>query len=704
MRRVTLMAAAAAAAGLLVLAARQAGLPPRAAVIAAAGLALLLLPFGMAAIWPATRELSRPERWVAAACAGYPLSTAAFQVLSWAGAPIVFAVLWAAVAAIAVRHWRVEKRAAPLQAGLHADTARLAAGVIVIAAGILVLWTRHSRAFVPVAEGQAYRHSVDHAVHLALYWEMARGLPPRQLPTAAGLPFPSYHTLSFVPGVLLVRHGGLQMTTVYHAVSPLLRLALLMGAAYLVVRLRTGDRRLGLAALPALLVLGPWIEQALGPRIVAGPSPYYFFARNESGGGAIVVWAVVAFLLALYERHRHPAAVAAAAVAAGVAFGFKAQMFLLFAPPFFLALGWMFLRERRRHVAAAVALGLGAFALVFWAARGQGPLGTLHFTPGLFVRLYVYPALAADPSPWIRRDLLGFLAGLPAAAGMGLASALAVWRLASFAPAAPWIAVDRLRRFRTAGPLDVMFVLVLVVAVPLGVCFSAVSIDREVSPFEFMQAAHGLAFWAAVLNVIALGRLLDRWGRDGGALTLAIVLGLSAAVVPVSWRGAKDLPPREAIVIGADEACALRFVRERTPWNAVTVGWRDLPVEEGGPPKRLNHQAVLGGIAGRRTVLEYYGPQVDPRTDRERAVRQLFTAADPERGMEILDRYGVSHVVEYPGRPLAFDSPRLSTVYTRGAVRVREVRGETGTGAATSKPPRAWAETPDLACPDEATE
>jgi len=668
------------------------------ALVALAALALLLLPFGAAATWPATRRLARLERWLAAAAVGYPLSAASYQVLAWARTPALFGVLWLVLLVVAVHQWRREEVREPAPEPARGGGTRLAALTLAIAAGILWLWTRDARALEPVPEGQAYRHSVDHAVHLALYWEMMRGLPPDQLPTAAGLPFPSYHTLAFVPGVLLASHAGLHVTTVYHVVSPLLRLTLLMAAVYLAVRLRTGDRRLAAAVLPGVLVLGPWVEHRLGERIVAGPSPYYFFARNEPGGGAIVVWAVVGFLLALYERQRHPRALVLAAVVAGLAFGFKAQMFVLFAPAFFLALGVLLLRERTRAVAAAIAFGLAAFAAMFVTARGRGPLGTLHFTPGLFVRMYVHPALAGDPWPWIHRDLLGFLARLPVAVD-GLASAsLAVWRLASLSPAVPWMTMDRLRRWRSAGPLDLVFVLVFVVAVPLGIAFSATSIDREVSPFEFMQAAHGLAFWAAAANVIGLAWLLGRTGRDAGGITLAVVLAASLAAVPSLLRAPDPVAAREGIVLGPDETCALRFLRDQTSFTAVTVGWRDLPVGAGGAPRRLNHQAVLAGLAGRRSVLEYYAPAVDPRTDRERAVRQLFTTADQKAGEAILDRYQVEYVVELPGKPLCFESPRLETAYLRGGIRVRRVHG--GSPALLVAPPQAWAEAPDLSCPD----
>ena len=669
---------------------RQLDLGPLAALAAFGTLALVLFPFGAAVTGRFTEGLPPGERWTLAAVVGYPAAAFLYQLLSWAGVSALFLLVWLAAVVIARRTWRqaVERAASP---------ARPLPWLVAIVPCLLLLSTRGGAPLRPHGDGaMVYRHSVDHSAHLAFYWEMARDFPPRQVPTAAGLPFPSYHTLSFVPGVWLVRHAGVNVTTVYHAVSPLLRLTLLLGAVYLTVRWRTGSERLALAALPSVLVLSPWIETLLAERVLSLPSAFFTFQRNESNGGGVVAWSAVAALLALYQRHRAPASLWVASCLVGLAAGFKAQMFVVFAPAFGLVLLWFLLRTRAREWWVALLLAAVAFGVTFAAAQGAGPLGELSYTPGLLARRYVYPTLARDPWVWVHRDLLRLLVNLPAGVDVA-ASALAVWRLAGFSVLAPLVVFERLRRFVSAGPLDLVFAGAFVLAVPLGVGFSAMGMDREATPLEFIQGAQALTFCAAVLNVIGLSALIDRAGADGPRITFTLVLVASLLVGPMLWLTPPTLPPREAIVLSADELCALRFLRDETPFEAVTIGWRDEPTEDGGRPKRLNHHAVLAGLGGRRSVLEYYGPEVDPATNREEAVRQLFTTTSPVEAHSILDRFGVDYVVEFASRRLLFRSPRLEPVYASGRIRIQRVR-RTRDSPPERAPLRAWADRNDLVC------
>jgi hypothetical protein len=689
--------AAAAGAALLLATARHCGLGLLPALTGAVVAALFVLPFGTALTWRLASPLPCGERWVLAAVVGYPTGSVAYQLAVRSGVPGAFLLVLAAAAVVAGREV-ARARGTTNEGGIAAGSFRRSTLLLVLVPAVVYIAAREGGAFRIDADGAlTYAHSVDHSVHLALFWEMLRGLPPRQLPTAAGLAFPTYHTFGFMPGLALVRFAGVNLTTAYHVLLPILRTVLLAGAAYLVVRVRTRDVRLALAVIPALLVLGPWLETALAERLVSGPSPYYFFLRNEAGGAAVVLWAAVAALLVLHQELRVAPALLLAGVLAGLGFGFKAQMFVLFGGAFFLAAALLFVRDRRRDSAAAAGLALVAFTASFLLARGHGPLGTLHFTPGLFAELYVYPSLAADRWGAIRDGLLAFFRGVPGGRGWILATPLAVWRLATFAPAAPVGLVHAFRRWRTLGAADLTFALVFVWAVPLGYAFSAVSIDREVSPFEFLQAAHGLAFWAAVANVVVLAAALGT-RPDRGRLVLIATLALSTPAFVALARTPAYVPPREAVTLSMDEACALRFVRDRTPFDAVTVGWRE-SADGVVKTKRLNHQAVLGGLAGRRTVLEYYGYPVDPRGNREKAIRQLFTTTDVDVGFEILDRYAVDYVVELPGRPLLFASPRLAPVYARPTVRVLAVDRGAGAGARPGPPAPPWAEPSDLACP-----
>src|SRR6185503_2939186 len=107
----------------------------------------------------------------------------------------------------------------------------------------LFVMLRWSRPFLSVPGGLAYEHSVDHTLHLSFYWELLRGIPPQQVPVAGGIPFPAYHLLSFMPGLLLLRSLELPVTDVYHLLVPCAKLLALIGAVYLIVRVRTGDGR-----------------------------------------------------------------------------------------------------------------------------------------------------------------------------------------------------------------------------------------------------------------------------------------------------------------------------------------------------------------------------------------------------------------------------------------------------------------------------
>src|SRR6185436_12185832 len=98
--------------------------------------------------------------------------------------------------------------------------------------------------------------------------------------------------------------------------------------------------------------------------------------------------------------------------------------------------------------------------------------------------------------------------------GFLLAVPFAIWRIAAFSPLVPAYVVDVIRRARGAGAADVFFALVFLLALPMGYGFSVVSFYEQTSPFEFRQAAHGLALLGAALTVAVLHALLERRGRD----------------------------------------------------------------------------------------------------------------------------------------------------------------------------------------------
>jgi hypothetical protein len=135
----------------------------------------------------------------------------------------------------------------------------------------------------------------------------------------------------------------------------------------------------------------------------------------------------------------------------------------------------------------------------------------------------------------------------------------------------------------------------------------------------------------------------------------------------------------------------LLYLRNLTPLDAVVVSARGDGVP--GPTPRLNYHPVVAGLAGRRAVLEYFWREVDPSVDRVRAIRRLFATPDAQEGEGILRRFRVTHVLEYSGRPLSFESPELVTVYRRGDVRVYRFGG--GPPAPPARLPPAFG----LACP-----
>ena len=148
------------------------------------------------------------------------------------------------------------------------------------------------------------------------------------------------------------------------------------------------------------------------------------------------------------------------------------------------------------------------------------------------------------------------------------------------------------------------------------------------------------------------------------------------------------LPPREAIVLSPDEECALLFLRERTPYGAVVASDRSDSFEElRRTSKRLNHQAVVAGLAGRRAVWEYYGEEVDPLRNRPRALRRLFSTTEGAVGETLLRRYAADYVLEYPGLPLAFPKRGLlDLAFERGGIRIYRFGGDDAEGPVESGP------------------
>jgi hypothetical protein len=678
-----------------------------------ATLMLALLPPG----WLLARLLPRPplhagERTVLALLLGYPAFAALYWISAVAGIRRFYPACMIALAGLAVAvAWR-DRRDSRRGEGAERrpDPGRPPVALAFLVPLVLVASMRGAPPFLPLADGTlVYDHSMDHSLHMAFYWELLRETPPAQIPALAGVPFPRYHLLGFMPGLLLADFAGLQVSTVYHLVSPLLRLALFMAAVYLAVRLRTGDGRLATAAIAGVLPVGDLLAVCLEGRFLENTTPLYFFMRSESGGGGLVVWATIAALLALHERARalddasSRRALDLAAVLAGLSFFFKAQIFAVLGLSFAIVLAGRMLGTRQPAYLRAVIL-MGVTGLVFLASwRGSGDLGRLYWTPGALVEHYVYPMLARDPSTIVRETVLGAFRGAPLGLGWIAATPLALWRIVAFSPLVLLFVWTTLRRFNSGGLADGTFALAFPVALLWAYFVSAREITGEITPYEVLQATHSLALIGAVANVLVLAALLRRWRLDAPRIVLWSVLPASAVAAWAVLDRPPFVPARTGILIRPDEQCALAFLREQTPFDAVVASDRtDSLPELRETRKRFNHQAVVSGFAGRRAVLEYYAKETDAEHNRQRALRRLFSTGDPVEARQILEQLDVDYVLEYAGHPLRFSSD-LIPVFAHGTTRVYA-----RTGVTRRKPPfrpaaEAWLprflrERSDLSC------
>ncbi len=702
-RRLGRYLAAAAGSGVLIWTMARLRLSPAATVMALLGLVLALWPPGVLLSRLLPRDLLRPgERTVLAFLLGYPSFSAAYWFAGVLGVRRFFPALMLALAVVAVLVTRRSARATHLEPG-----GRPHWSLPLLIPLALLMALRGAAPWVPLADGSlGYQHSMDHSVHQAFYWELLRGTPPTQMPTLAGLPFPLYHLLAFMPGLLLTDGSSLQVSTVYHLVSPLLRLTLLMGAVYLVVRVRSGDGRLATAAVPAVLFVSHGLALWLDGRFLESTTPLYFFIRSESGGGGLVVWATVAVLTALHDRRPDAGrALDLAAILAGLTFSFKAQIFGLLGTSFALVLAERVLRTRSRaHARALLLMGLSVLALLAsWQASGQ--LGRPYFTPGALVQHYVYPVLASDPSAMVRERVLGFFRALPLGLGWLVATPLTLWRLVAFSPLALLFVFRSLRRFASLGLTDRWTALAFPVALLWAYLASTRDANGEVTPYEVLQATACLPLIGAVANPLVLAALLRRWRLDAPRVVLWSVLLASAAASWVVLDRPPFVPPGAGILMRPDEQCALAFLREATPFDAVVASDRtDSLPELRGSRKRLNHQAVIAGFAGRRSVIEYHGKDADPGQNRQRALRRLFSTGDLAEARGILDRFGVDYLLEYAGHPLRFPTQELELIFASGGMRIYSRRAGPRPGSAFR--PAAWAWLPgflrepsDLSCP-----
>jgi hypothetical protein len=643
------------------------------ALSAGALLLLTSLPVGYLAtrsigtqLWPL-----RTERLALAVLVGHPLAAAGYFIACLAGVERAFPLVMAAVSVLALLAWR-SRASPPVQ--VAAEQPHLGDAVLaVVAAAIVFMTTRGYRALTPVEGGLLYDHSLEHGVHLAFIWELLRGVPPEQLPMAAGLAMPHYHVLGYLPAVLLVRYAGLGPVTAYHATLPVWHTGLLVAGIHLIVRARSESFRTALAANLAVFGVLGVAESVLRPETFAGRSPLEFFTRTPSGGGGILVWAAVAALLAAWQPRGSRAPLLLSALLVGISYGFKAQMFLMFGLAHGLWLSSVALGGRVRDaIVAGLLVVVAALPLALWW-RPAGRLGHLRWEPGLFAR---------------EMGVVSWLEPLGLGDAWWLATPLAMLLLLRFSPLLPALTASTVARWSRAPQLDRLAGLALLVGLALACFLAADEIEPgETSALVVREALFLLQVLGPAAEILILRAVLSRYVPVDRWL-LPSVVALTFVLLPVAWRypvhrAPGDREPRlrahPRIIISDAEQGALRYLRERTPRDSVVAQARNLALEgPDGPSGGLDRVPLIAGLAGRRPVLEYYRPSIDPAVDRQKALKRLFRTSDRSEGEAILDRFDVDYVLEHAPLRLSFGSPRLVPVYSASGVRVLWVtRGST---------------------------
>jgi hypothetical protein len=643
--------------GLAALALTAAKLDVRAseALRALLGLASLALPAGLLL----TRGLAGPlegpfERLVLAALVGYPVSAVALFLLERAGVAGFLPVVVVLATGIAIM---MAVRAARSRWRTWLDTPSLAPMILLTLAVMTLLWG--TRALTPAWGGLVYDPrdgGFDRLMHPAFLWELLRGVPPAELPSVAGVPFPSYHVLGYLPGVALVRHAGLGVVTVAHAVLPAAHLSLLLSGILLCVRLRTGSRTLSLAAVVALVFvvntlpsLAPSFGQALFSLEGAG--------QSLSGGAGGAVWAAVAALLALHGRleddRARQRALLLAALVAGLSYGYKAQTFLIFAPAFVAAVLLSRAGPLRGRLLALAACAGAALAL--FALSPRITAGSVVFSPGLFGRQAGQAALF----PGLGSVEAGLLA-TPIALLLRLPHAL------------PYLAFGawRLRRPRSAPLLDLMFALALPFMLLAALTVGMREPEGEISALAVFVALGAVQVAAVPVDVAVLAHVFSRVGLRGQRAVLLPVLSAGVGLLPLTVaRTAQRLDG--GVVLARGEVDALEYLRRQTPLDAVVATARSRSFPDLRQQMRgLDRFSVVAGLAGRRSVLEYYRPGIDPRHDRHADLGLLFSTRNPVVAEAVLRRYGVDYVLEHPGLRLKTALDGLTVVHESQGVRV----------------------------------
>jgi hypothetical protein len=622
------------------------GLSLSEAIRAASFLALSILPIGYRLLDGCV--LAPGERLTLAGLVGLPFLAAAYYLASLLGVASLFPlVILAAAVDAGLRLARRGGLRECLQ-GFSIDGPALALlGIILVAA----LFDRGPFVAEPPGLGYRYVHR-DDLIQQSFLWEMLRGVPPRETPTAAGIPFTPYHILPYMSGILLSRYARIPVPTVHHLVVPALHLALFCGAAYLGASTLTLSPTLAGASLVGLFFVSNGFLRFRGHY---WPAALNVFQVAETNSGILVAVATVLVLLVLYDRARdlgEPSRrfLLLSAAVAGLTYFFKAQVFLFFGPAYVLTLlVWSVLRRSRELIVAA-GLATTVAILLFVSWRAPTHYGALSFLPG---------RLAAE------MGIASTFAWVPFGLGALPASAVAWWQSLDYPVALPLCLLWRFARPRRMALAEGVLSLALAGAF---VMVSGVLVSEYQGVAGTLAAREATyVFWPLVklADLVTFGALLQSSMRHGARVMLVGALGLAA------WFSFYLVPIETAVLhLSPGEVGALSYLRNETPFDSVVIHARGEALEGA-----FNRYPVVSGLAGRRCVLEYLRSGIDPDHNRRQDIRRLFLTTNPAVGRQILDRYEVDYVLEYAPKRLQFSSPQLRRVYETSDVSIYQYLG-----------------------------
>jgi hypothetical protein len=636
---------------------------------------LITLPFGWLIVQPLQLPANGPPlaRLGLALLAGYPTALTIYFAFGLMGLERFFPVAPALAAALALA--LALRRESDRATWLAQGSARLAEAVRQIDWGaVFVFWVvllvclPWMRFLEPDGADFVYRGYEDNLVHAAYVQELFRGVPPTQLPMAAGEPFPKYHLLHNVFVMAVARYTALDPLQSYFTLAPIVLHAALVLGLCLIGRTITGSPALGWLAAASVYVFGPPLEEGLARLFAVGaPSIAYFYVNGPSLSGLVVICVALA-CLALFQQaikegipaRRAGGLLYVAAFAAGALYLFKAEFFSLFFPAFLLGLGFIILRDRFAPAVASGAVALVTFGFFQFAWRAPS-WAHLIMSWGVFaqVRLLEIQRLF-DAQRYAYQVLANYLAAGHSVWPITILLTLVIgWRFIHLSPIIPAYLYNRLRAYRTLALWEVVVGLLFPIWLVFAFAVDAAELSGEARGLLSMAMAILLGFVSLPLNACLIGWFaLCRWpGARVANFAPAAVLGLTVLVAPAAlWVGRARTAGQSIRLTGA-EMSVFSYLDHQTPEQAVVV--QD---KFGG--------SIVPAFSGRRVVVGRFSGKFPGRQE---AVDELYDTHDTARAEAILRQYHVSYLIEYADAPVKFDKSFLHLAFDAGSVKVYQV-------------------------------